>query len=73
MKVGDLVEVFESRAAGGLSIGAIGLILSEDNRQPTTPRWTVMWLLNNTIEGVGLKLRESVTYGYGLEVISEGW
>ena len=70
MKVGDLVRVFEHRGAGGLQPGAIGLVLAEDKCQPTTPRWTIMWLLNNKVTS-GHLLAESMTYGYGIEVISE--
>ncbi len=71
MRVGDLVRVFEPRACGGLPVGAIGLVLSEDNRQPTTPRWTIMWLFNNEVWGEH-KMSESTTYGHGVEVVSEG-
>jgi len=70
MKVGDLVEVFEPRACGGLSAGAIGLVLSEDNSQLTTPRWTILWVAGNEVWG-GHTMSESTTYGYGIEVISE--
>ena len=69
MKVGDLVRVFETRAMGGISNGAIGLVLEEDNSQMTTPRWTIMWLSGNETS-IG-RLAESVTYGHGLEVINE--
>tara|TARA_R110001583_G_scaffold12612_8_gene55857 strand:- start:1385 stop:1600 length:216 start_codon:yes stop_codon:yes gene_type:complete len=70
VKVGDLVRVFEPLACGGLSIGAVGLILDEDNSQLTTPRWTIMWMYNNEIFP-GTPMKESVTYGNGVEVISE--
>ena len=71
MKAGDLVRVFEPRACGGLPEGAIGLVLSEDNSQPKTPRWTIMWLFNNNVWG-DLKMSESKTYGHGVEVINYG-
>lgn len=70
MKTGDLVRVFEPRACGGLPLGAIGLVLKEDNGQPATPRWTIMWLYNNEILE-GHKMSESTTYGHGVEVVSE--
>ena len=71
MKVGDLVRVFEPRACGGLPVGATGLVLTEDNSQPTTPRWTIMWLFNNKVWGEN-RMSESTTYGHGVEVVSEG-
>ena len=73
MKVGDLVRVFEKRACGGVSNGAIGLVLEEDNSQITTPRWKIMWLSGNEMTGrlKTSRMKESVTYGHGLEVISE--
>ena len=70
MKVGDLVRVFNPRACGGLKVGAVGLVLDEDSRQPTTPRWTIMWMYGNQILS-GHRLSESTTYGHGIEVISE--
>lgn len=70
MKPGDLVRVFEPRACGGLPIGAVGLVLEEDNTQIKTPRWKIMWFFNNTVWG-GHKMTESTTYGHGIEVISE--
>jgi hypothetical protein len=75
IKVGDLVRVFEKRACGGISNGAIGLVLEEDNSQITTPRWTIMWLSGSEMTGrlKNSRLKESVTYGHGLEVINESW
>jgi hypothetical protein len=70
MKVGDLIRVFQTRAAGGVPNGAIGLVLNEDNNQKTTPRWTIMWLSGSEIIS-GHVMKESVTYGHGIEVISE--
>ena len=70
IKVGDLVRVFEPRACGGVVLGAIGLVLDEDNRQTFSPRWTVHWLHGNDVSNTDLKMKESVTYGHGLEVIS---
>jgi len=72
MKIGDLIRVFERKAAGGIPKGALGLVLNEDNSQRTTPRWTIMWLSGNEIVG-GYPMKESVTYGHGIEVISESW
>jgi hypothetical protein len=71
VKVGDMIRVFKPRACGGLPIGAVGLVLSEDNRQPTTPRWTVQWIFNNKITPGGHTMSQSVTYGHGTEVICE--
>ncbi len=68
MNVGDLVRVFQQEACGGVPNGAIGLVLDEDNNQPTTPRWTIMWLSGNEILP-GHPMKESVTYGHGVEVI----
>jgi hypothetical protein len=70
MKVGDLVTVVENRACGGVPNGAIGLVLEEDNSQPTTPRWRIMWVAGNNMPNGGV-FSESMTYGYGTEVISE--
>tara|TARA_R100000664_G_C2706582_1_gene104926 strand:+ start:351 stop:560 length:210 start_codon:yes stop_codon:yes gene_type:complete len=66
MKVGDLVKQTK-----GLSppAGAIGIVVDVDMGQPTTPRWTIRWFLNNEIPGVG-PLTESCGYAYGAEVIS---
>jgi hypothetical protein len=69
IKIGDLVRVQEPRACGGLRPGAVGLVLDEDKHQPGTPRWTVHWLHGNSIDDTGMIMKESVTYGYGLEVI----
>ena len=69
-KKGDLVRVHEPRACGGLPLGAIGLILEEDSRQPSSPRWTVIWMNRNEVLP-GYFMKESVTYGHGIEVISE--
>jgi len=68
IKIGDLVRVPE-RGYGGLRPGAVGLVLDEDKRQPRTSRWTIHWLHGNSIDNTGLRMKESVTYGYGLEVI----
>ena len=70
MKVGDLVRVHEPRACGGLPLGAIGIVLEEDNSQSSTPRWTIQWLSNNEVMP-GHPMKESVTYGHGTEVICE--
>jgi hypothetical protein len=68
MSVGDMVRVFQKEACGGVPNGAIGLVLDEDNSQKTTPRWTIMWLSGNEILP-GHPMKESVTYGHGVEVI----
>jgi hypothetical protein len=70
VKPGDLVRVFQPKSCGGLSLGAIGLVLEKDIKQPKVPRWKIMWLLNNEIMP-GYSMKESTTYGYGIEVISE--
>lgn len=68
MKPGDLIRVFEPRACGGLPLGALGLVLAQDDSQPTTPRWTIMWVCNNKTKE-GIVMSESITYGLGAEVI----
>ena len=70
MNVGDLVIVTEERACGGVPNGAIGLVLEEDKRQPMSFKWKIMWLAGNEVMS-GLQMKESVTYGHGVEVISE--
>jgi hypothetical protein len=68
MKIGDLVKVVSTGACGGLSTGALGLILEEDNSQRTAPRWTIMWISGNEVMH-GHRMKESVTYGHGVEVV----
>jgi hypothetical protein len=68
MKVGDLVRVLEAKGHG-VCKGSIGLVIEEDNRQKTTPRWKVLWFTNTEVLP-GFHLKESKTYGYGMEVIS---
>ena len=70
MKVGDLVTVVEERACGGVPNGAIGLVLEQDNSQTTTPRWIIRWVSGSEVFP-GMPMKESTTYGHGLEVISE--
>ena len=68
---GDLVRVVEPRACGGLPLGAIGLVLEEaDGNSATRTRYKVMWFNNNEVFP-GMTMKESLTYGHGLEVISE--
>jgi hypothetical protein len=72
MKVGDLIRVVEERACGGVPNGAIGLVLEEDNRQKTTPRWLIMWISGNEMsDRRASRLSESMTYGHGTEVICD--
>jgi hypothetical protein len=72
VKVGDLVRVAhpaaEPRSAGR---GGIGIIIDGDFSQKSTPRWVIHWLAGHEMTSTGMILRESTTYGYGLEVISE--
>jgi hypothetical protein len=68
MSVGDMVRVCQKEACGGVPSGAIGLVLDEDNSQKTAPKWTIMWLSGNEIFP-GHPMKESVTYGHGVEVI----
>jgi len=74
VKVGDLVRVHEPRACGGVKQGAIGLVVENkiiDRHDPHRHnQWVVIWLAGNEIMP-GMPMRESVTYGHGLEVISE--
>jgi hypothetical protein len=74
LKVGDLVRVFEPRACGGVPQGAIGLVVENKTTDRYWPgshdAWTVIWLSGNEVIPV-IPMRESVTYGHGLEVISE--
>ena len=70
MTVGDLVRVQKDQSCGGVARGALGMVVSEDNSQPTPPRWTIHWLYGNDVANTGLRMKLSVTYGYGLEVIS---
>lgn len=69
MKVGDLVR--QEREDGTVPVGAIGLVLAEDNRQKTVKRWTIKWITGNTMPDGKLRIGETTGYGYGVEVISE--
>ena len=70
-KEGDLVRVVEPRACGGLPLGAMGLVLEKVGiNDGLQPRYTVMWFDNNEVFP-GMPMKESVTYGHGLEVINE--
>ena len=70
-KAGDLVRVIEPRACGGLPLGALGLVLERESSVVSVAqqRYTVMWIHNNEVMP-GFPMKESVTYGYGLEVLS---
>ena len=71
LRKGDLVRVIEPRACGGLPLGAMGLVLEKEGVvDGLQPRYTVMWFDNNEVFP-GMPMKESVTYGHGLEVISE--
>ena len=70
IKIGDLVRVYKPQACGGVKLGATGLVLDQDSSQHNNPRWTIHWLSGNDVVGTNLKMKESVTYGHGLEVIS---
>lgn len=71
LSIGDLVRVIEPRACGGLPLGAMGLVLEKEGVvDGLQPRYTVMWFDNNEVFP-GMPMKESVTYGNGLEVISE--
>ena len=76
IKVGDLVRVFEPRACGGVPHGAIGLVIENkitDRYNPSRHnQWVIMWLAGNEMDNGFHVMRESTTYGHGLEVISEG-
>ena len=67
---GDLVRVVRPLACGGLPLGAVGLVLEKEATIAIPPRYTVMWFDNNEVFP-GMPMKESVTYGHGLEVISE--
>ena len=70
MKVGDLVRVAEPRACGGVPQGALGLVIGLKGVTDRNTQWVIWWLSGNEIMP-GTRLRESVTYGYGVEVINE--
>ena len=71
MKVGDLVRVVEPRACGGVKMGTTGIIIKDkmiDRLDPTRHnQWVIMW----TPDTGRLYEQWGVTYGHGLEVISE--
>ncbi len=69
MKVGDLVR--QEREDGTVPVGAIGLVLEEDNRQKTVKRWTIKWITGNAMPDSKFRIGETTGYGYGVEVISE--
>lgn len=69
MKIGDLVMQADKSVT--VPKGAIGLVVDEDNSQPTTPRWTIHWFHNNILRDLGLPICETVGYGYGIEVVCE--
>jgi hypothetical protein len=69
LKVGDLVIVRETRSMGGLPNGTIGLVMEEiPGVAPISPgiarlRWYIQWFTH--------KAHVGITFGRGLEVISE--
>lgn len=72
MKVGDLVQVVARSAAGGVPKGAIGIILEEIRQSDDYSRFVVRWVYGNHMPRLlDLRMKESTTYGNGLEVISE--
>jgi len=74
MKVGDLVRVFEPRACGGVPEGALGLVVENkitDRYDYRHNQWVIWWLSGSTMPGSSFVMKESETYGRGLEVISE--
>jgi hypothetical protein len=69
MKVGDLVRVCKETACGGVPNGALGLVI-EEKPEYHMSRWVIWWLTGNEIMP-GVPMKESTTYGHGVEVISE--
>ena len=72
MKVGDLVKTTLG-SPGSMAAGALGLIIDkkDDKQFRRHPRWVIHWLVGNEIDSGFHVVRESVTYGDNIEVISE--
>ena len=65
MKVGDLVVVTNTHV-GFISKGATGLVIDKASGD----RWVIKWLTGNMLSN-GLRMAETVSYAYGIEVMSE--
>jgi hypothetical protein len=65
MKVGDLVMVINTHV-GFISKGATGLVIDKASGD----RWIIKWLTGNVLSN-GLRMKETTSYAYGIEVISE--
>jgi len=67
VKVGDLVQVIEPRACGGIDNGRIGLVTQHlPGWNPAVPeRWIVDWIPSSQ------KPLSTCTFGKGIEVINE--
>ena len=68
MKIGDLVR--QTTTGRTVPFNALGIVLEEVNSQPSSPRWKIMWVSGNEYAEGG-QIKETVGYGYGVEIVSE--
>ena len=67
MKVGDMVRQVQAKST--VPVGALGVIV-EEVAQSDLSRYTILWTAGNK-RNENHVVTETVSYGYGCEVISE--
>ena len=67
MKVGDMVKQVQAKST--VPVGALGIVV-EEIEQAALSRYTILWTAGNKRDE-GHVVTETISYGYGCEVISE--
>jgi hypothetical protein len=67
VKVGDMVRQVQAKST--VPVGALGIIV-EEVAQSDLSRYTILWTSGNKRDEDNI-VTETVSYGYGCEVISE--
>ncbi len=67
MKVGDMVRQIQPKST--VPVGALGIIV-EEVAQTNLSRYTILWTAGNKRDEDHV-VTETISYGYGCEVISE--
>ena len=67
MKVGDMVKQVQAKST--VPVGALGIVV-EEIAQASLSRYTILWTAGNKRDEDHV-VTETVSYGYGCEVINE--